>query len=387
MMILARPSISPYLTRTLAELEVPVLLAEDFVIPMRPAINIRTLEEVRRDPKRAYQSLILTSSENALSFLYKWVPHDDRVLKARLFKDKGVFRRALAAQFPDYFFREVPLAELGKVKPAELPFPIILKPAVGISSIGVIRVGEASEWDAALAFVRKELESYQQNYSAAVVEGATFIIEKFIQGTELAIDGYFNSRAEPVVLNILEHLFADDRDTSDRLYYTSRPLLERNYDRIFAFLERFGDAFDLKRFPFHLEVRCTPDGQIIPIELNPLRFSGLGTTEIAEYAYAINVYRCFFREEKPEWSRILGRSDNSVYSFMCADVPAELFRSDGLRVDDRRLHQEFGEVLDYRILSETETSTFAVVFFRSPDLEEPKRFLTVDLRRYLTSGR
>src|SRR5215204_2356501 len=123
MIILARPSVSPYLSKTLFE------LAQLFV----------------DRPKAAYQSLILTSSENALAFLQDAIPHDDRVLKARLFKDKVAFRRSLAKLYPEFYFKETTVAELPRLDAATLRFPLVIKPAAGISSIGVRRVERATE--------------------------------------------------------------------------------------------------------------------------------------------------------------------------------------------------------------------------------------------------
>src|SRR6188474_786809 len=140
MIILARPSVSPYLSKTLFELGEPAILAEDIKVPMKPALLI-----VDR-PKQAYQSLILTSSENALAFLQEAIPHDDRVLKARLFKDKIAFRRSLTKLYPDFFFVETTVAAIGELAPERLRFPLVIKPAAGISSIGVRRVENAAEW-------------------------------------------------------------------------------------------------------------------------------------------------------------------------------------------------------------------------------------------------
>ena len=69
MIILARPSISPYLSKTLFELGEPAILAEDIKVPMRPALRIEPARSLHERPKHAYQSLILTASENALAFL------------------------------------------------------------------------------------------------------------------------------------------------------------------------------------------------------------------------------------------------------------------------------------------------------------------------------
>ena len=386
MIILARPSISPYLSKTLFELGEPAILAEEIKVPMRPALRIEPAQTLIDRPKHAYQSLILTSSENALAFLQDTIPHDDRVLKARLFKDKVAFRRSLSKLYPEFLFQETQVGALERLDPQNLSFPLVIKPAAGISSIGVRRVDRAGEWPSAVAFLIEDLATYARNYADVVVDHQKVIIEEWIPGTELAVDCYFDARAEPVILNVMEHMFRDAADTSDLVYYTRRSLIRRHYRAINDFLIRLGDLFDLKRFPMHLELRLTPHGQLLPIEVNPLRFAGLGTTEIAEYAYAINVYKHFFRETRPDWDSILSEKDDSVYTFVCADVPSSKFRDPRLGIDDRRLGHSFGEVLEYRMLDESETSTFAVIFLRSDDLEENRRILHTDLDGFMRLG-
>lgn len=381
--ILARPSISPYLSKTLFELGEPTILAEHIKVPMRPALRIEPAQTLIDRPKQAYQSLILTSSENALAFLQDAIPHDDRVLKARLFKDKVAFRRSLAKLYPDFYFRETTLAELPDLDPSKIHFPLVIKPAAGISSIGVRRVERAADWGEAVSFVVGDVAKYAANYAGIVVDSQKVILEEWIPGIELAVDCYFDAGAEPVILNVMEHMFRDAGDTSDLVYYTRRSLVRRHYQAIHDFLVRLGDLFDLKRFPMHLELRLTPHGQLMPIEVNPLRFAGLGTTEIAEYAYAINVYKHFFRETRPDWETILADKDDSVYTFLCTDVPTQRFRDPTLRIDDRELARSFGEVLEYRLLDEQESSTFAVIFLRADDLEENRRILSLDLDQFL----
>jgi predicted ATP-grasp superfamily ATP-dependent carboligase len=304
-------------------------------------------------------------------------------MKSKIFKDKNAFRLALSKEFPNFYYKKLDQKSLKNIKLSEIPFPVVLKPAIGISSIGVVRVKSSSEWNRAVEYLHEDLKKYQKNYESNVVDSTEFIIEKYIEGPELAIDGYFNSNAEPVILNILEHLFKNADDTSDRIYYTRRSLLKKYLKPVQEFLIRFGDVFDLKRFPFHLELRQDPKMGLIPIELNPLRFSGLGTCELAEYAYGLNVYRYFFKEQKPDWDSILSRKDDSVYSFMCADLPDAFFRKKGLRIQDREFMKEFKEVLDYRMLDEEETSTFAVIFFRDQDHADNKKFLNMNFERFL----
>lgn len=386
MIFVARPSVSPYLTKTLFELQVPTVLTEEINLPLRPSLRTVPLAEIKRNPRLAYRSLLLTSSENALSTLYATIPNDERVLKSRIFKDKAEFRRAIAQEFPDFLFQEHTLEGLQHVDPRSLRYPLILKPTAGICSIGVVRVDSSAEWHKAVEFLRNDLSQYGAKYTDSVVHSTKVIIEDYVEGVELAVDGYFNADARPVVLNILQHAFANEHDTSDRVYFTRRSMIRRHLPRVQHFLERFSEVFDLKRFPFHLEVRSTPDGRIVPIELNPLRFAGIGTTEIAEYSYGINVYRHFFQETAPDWAAILANEDDSIFSFFCADIPSHIYGTPNLIIKDRELTREFSELLEYRILNESESSTFAVAFFRTENESEVQSLMSLDLTKFMSAA-
>ena len=61
----------------------------------------------------------------------------------------------------------------------------------------------------------------------------------------------------------------------------------------------------MKNIPVHVEVRLKPDQQIIPIEVNPLRFGGWCTTaDLAGMSFGINPYEMFLKQEKPDWEKI-----------------------------------------------------------------------------------
>lgn len=59
-----------------------------------------------------------------------------------------------------------------------------------------------------------------------VLDTGKFIIEENIEGEEFAVDAYFNSKEKPVILNILKHIFSSENDVSDRVYFTSKSVME-----------------------------------------------------------------------------------------------------------------------------------------------------------------
>lgn len=62
--------------------------------------------------------------------------------------------------------------------------------------------------------------------------------------------------------------------------------LLRRYGNEFArWLDHANQALGLRDFCVHVELRRNEEGAIVPIEFNPLRFAGLGGTDLAWYGY------------------------------------------------------------------------------------------------------
>ena len=57
---------------------------------------------------------------------------------------------------------------------------------------------------------------------------------------------------------------------SDRVYSTSKEIIEKYQNQIQDFLEIIGEKANLKNFPAHLELRIDEKGRINPIEVNLL---------------------------------------------------------------------------------------------------------------------
>ena len=86
-------------------------------------------------------------------------------------------------------------------------------------------------------------------------------------------------RAEKVViLNILHHLFSSGNDVNDRVYISSKAIIEKYKAGIEVFMQKVGDLANLSNYPAHVEVRIDEAGKVTPIEINPMRFGGWCTT-------------------------------------------------------------------------------------------------------------
>ena len=173
--------------------------------------------------------------------------------------------------------------------------PFIIKPAVGFLSLGVHKVRNKEEWEKVKKDIKAEIFEISKLFPKSVLNISKFILEEIIVGEEFALDVYYNSNKEPVILNILKHPFLDGDDVSDRAYITSRTVIEENLGCFEKVLAKAGKTFELnflniENFPMHIELIKKQDGEVIPVEINPMRFAGWCTTDLAYFSFGINVY-------------------------------------------------------------------------------------------------
>lgn len=206
--------------------------------------------------KQAIQTLnndqsekVYTNSENAI----QWI--EDNLISSKLpewieiFKNKVRFRELIADQYPDYFFQAIKYDDLKNFDALKIKFPVILKPSVGFFSIGVHKIETFEEWHPTIEKLESEIKKTNHLYPKKVVNVSDFIIEEIIDGDEFAVDCYFDDNGEPVILNILHHVFSSGKDVSDRIYSTSKHIIEKHHDNIFNFLQMIAKKLNLKISP------------------------------------------------------------------------------------------------------------------------------------------
>jgi len=116
--------------------------------------------------------------------------------------------------------------------------------------MGVYKVSNIDEWEKTINLINVEMESVKHLYPKEVLDTSTFIIEQCINGDEFAVDAYFDSKGEPVILNILKHTFSSDNDVSDRVYTTSKNIIEDNIIEFTEFAGKIGKLAGVKNSPF-----------------------------------------------------------------------------------------------------------------------------------------
>lgn len=322
---------------------------------------------------------IYATSEEPINWLNANCPQNPIINKINQMKNKTYLREVTSKMFPDYYFKEFTLEELKNVDVDSIKLPCVIKPSVGFYSLGVYTVFHPQEFSAAVLDITKNIDKWQQDFSDTIV-GNTFLVEEYINGTEYAIDAYYNDVGKPVILNIFIHKFASEKDVSDRLYYTSTKIMEKHLTNFESFLEMINLDFNITDFPMHVEVRVNENG-IFPIEFNPMRFAGLCTTEISDYAYGINTVDYYLKKKKPDFDRILPQRAGKTYSLILLDKRGK----ENSKFDFDKLYENFEKILEIRKVEEKSLGLYAFLFTETTEGndEELEKILHSDLSEYL----
>ena len=331
---------------------------------------------------------IYTTSENSIGWISKHLALSGLPGKIELFKNKLKFRELTKSVFPDFYFKEVRVENLKKIQFNELPLPFIIKPTVGFFSMGVYKVSNLKEWATTIDSIIAEISQIKDLYPGEVLDTSSFIIEQCISGEEFAVDAYYNSVGEPVVLSIFKHAFSSDNDVSDRVYISSKKIIESNLEEFTDFLGEIGDLSGVRTFPVHIELRRDNDGTLLPIEVNPMRFGGWCTTaDISFLAYGFNPYLYYYSQKKPNWSEILKGKEGKLFSIIVLDNSTGIDADEITSFNYEKLLSKFKKPIELRKLDFQKYPVFGFLFAetREDNFAELEKILESDLREYIST--
>lgn len=328
---------------------------------------------------------IYSNTENSINWINENLKDTELPEQIQYFKNKAKFREILKPLYPDFKFTSYKLNELLELNANTVQYPAIIKPAVGFFSMGIYIIENLQEFNDSIAKLKIELEEIKNLYPAEVMDSSEFLIEEIIPGSEYAVDMYFDKNGKPVILNIFEHVFSDGKDVADRLYFTSAKVFETTYEKFLNELQKIGEQTKVVNFPMHIEFRITPEGKVIPIESNPLRFAGWCMTDMAYYAWGINSYEYLFEQKEPNWSEILKGKENKQYNVIIADIPRNISLDSIKTINYDKFENDFDNLLN---IHKTDYKTYPVFAFAFSETDvnntdELNKFLYSDLTEYI----
>lgn len=363
MIILEEPYVSKFLLETIQRLNIPVLQNEaiekmKITAPLHFLSPEKFISQYQKNPNTPLYS----SSENALDWVVQNLKVNRLPQKIQYFKDKFHFRELVKNLYPNFKYFKTPFSQLKSFDLSKLSFPVIIKPNIGFFSVGVYKVNSAKEWNSVNDLLINEMNNIKGIFPSTVVDSAEFIIEDCIEGDEYAVDVYFDDHSQPVILNIMKHIFASPEDTSDRLYITSKEIIESTYDIFNDVLSAIGNLAQIPQFPMHIEFRKDDQNQVGIIEANSLRFAGLCVTDLAYFAYGSNNYELFFNNLKPDWKSLLQGKEGKIYAMIVGTIPKSLKLEEIESVDYEAFCKRLSNVLECREMDVHKIPLFTITF-------------------------
>lgn len=387
MILLDKPYVSEFLKRLILENNISVVDTEnicEFDLPEN--ISKLTEKEVIEKFVSHPETKIYTNSENAITWIDRILSFTDLPKKINLFKDKYLFRQLTKNLYPNLFFKQVKVHEFDQLEIESIPKPFIIKPSVGFFSMAVYKVEKDSEWNEVKRKIRQELKEVSSIYPKEVMDSERFIIEEVIEGAEFACDAYYNDKGNPVVLNIMKHAFSSEESFSDRLYITSPEIIQEWKGEMESFLIEVGKLTGLRNFPLHVELRSSDSGNLVPIEVNPLRFGGWCTTaDAAWFFYKSNSIMHFFNETQPDWNKIYKDKKDEIGAMFVLENSTGYKAEEIESFDYKLLLSKFKNPVELRKIDYTKYPVFGFLFVNSSsdDYSELEELLNSDLKEYI----
>ncbi|MFT4984327.1 MAG: hypothetical protein ACI9Q9_001391 [Flavobacterium sp.] len=385
MFLIDKPFVSDFLVETIKDNNYKIIATK----VAKELVNDDSLAWIEEEEaidllKNNPEISLYSNSENALAWIDQYYGESELSSQLQVLKNKVKFRELIKGLFPDFYFKQISIEEIQRLSDDELRFPFVIKPAVGFFSIGVHIVENQKDWIKAKSELQPD--KLKSIFPENVLNTSTFIIEEFIRGEEYAIDYYYDNNGDAVLLNVLHHLFSSGTDTSDRVYSTSKEIIEKYKIDLEYFLGKIGKELHLKNFPAHAEVRIDENGKIVPIEVNPLRFGGFCTTaDLLGVTLGFNEYKCFCENKKPDWDTLFKGKETKIFSVIILDNNSGIIPSNIVRFNYLDLAKDFEKPILIRELDINKYPVFGFAFIESAasNKKELNDILTSDLRKYI----
>ncbi len=389
MIFVDKPFVSDFLKETIADNGFPVVLTDMArTLGFESARNGIGEERAVAIIASSRDQMLYTTSENAIGWMAKHLSETGLPGKIDLFKNKTRFRTLIKPLFPDFYFQEVPFLALDDFSVEGLPMPFIIKPTAGFFSMGVHKVSSPQEWHQVKKLLHDEIGRVNSLYPREVLDTTMFIVEQCVEGEEFAVDAYFDAHGDPVIVGIFQHIFSSTEDVSDRVYMTSKEIVEANLDSFTGFLKDIGILAEVRNFPVHVEIRRDHAGSIVPIEINPMRFGGwCSTADMTCLAYGFNPYVYYFTQKRPDWKALLKDKEGKLYSIVVLDNSTGVDARHINAFDYELLLSWFENPLELRKIDYKEYPVFGFLFTETSqdNFSELERILNSDLKRFITS--
>ncbi len=320
-------------------------------------------------------SKICITSEAALESVTSKIDNTSKALGIKAMKDKYLFRDLLKDRFPSLKYQAV---ELNEISNLNLTSKKILKPIKGCFGTAVKTIDDKSDIDRVLEEIKVELSKNSAILSERVLSPSKFILEDYIDGKEYAVDMFFDAKGNPHIVSIYYHPIPKYSEYLHMIYCISKNVFEKIYESAISFFIQINKKLQLKNITLHSEFKFFKE--LIPIEINPMRFGGMGLGNMVYHSLKINPYRQFQNEQSPDWAKIWQQYPDENFVFFIA--------YNGTKIDLNKqkpnflkMESQFSKILNKTVFNYQKQLAFGIYTLQESS-ENIEKLLQIDFNNY-----
>lgn len=332
---------------------------------MPPTENLKILsvdELENNDLRFSDKQKICITSEASIDILLRRIDDDNRVNAIKRLKDKYLFREIIREIYPNYKFQ---LVKAEEIKNLTITEKSVIKPVKGFFGTAVRVIEPHTDFEKLSIELQNELEKNGAIFSDSVLSREEFIIEEFIKGEEFAVDMFYNANGDPCITNIYYHPIPNNLAYLHMIYYSSKAVFDKIYDKAKYFFTELNKILKVKNLAIHGEFKLN-DIQVIPIELNAMRFGGMGLGSMLFHTIGENPYEYFIKDVEPNWKAIWeGREKDNYVFFLAYNALNKSVKDHKPNV--AKLKQRFGKIFLEKLFNYQKEVAFGIYFLQETD--------------------
>ena len=275
----------------------------------RPDVQLLSLGEwsgISLDP----EDRIIATSETVLSQLMPFLDPGRRKVVSML-KDKVAWRSQLAEHYPEIEFQLVE----GEEPVLDPDKEYIIKPAEGYAGIGSRRIRGIDPVDDAMKGLKQEVQHWSQ-----LLEGVfsvdKWLIETFVSGQLIATDAWFDQEGKVQLIGLYLEPAPEPQDEVECLLTMTYPDTMTHKEPIRREIQKIGSALGIRNLPVHFEFIQSSNGDLIPIDLNPLRFCSAGGHNMVLDAFGLNPFLAYLEGHSPDLKELWKGQEGDRYKWV-----------------------------------------------------------------------
>jgi ATP-grasp domain len=280
------------------------------------------------------------ASEVSIETIVSRMDDSNRRNTIETLKDKYSFRKTIASIYPKYQYQFVTANEIENLA---IDQKSVIKPVKGVFGTAVRTIDPYTDMTNLARELKAELSKNESIFSDGVLSKEDFLVEEYIQGEEYAVDMFYDATGNPCIINICHHPIPENKAYLHIVYYFSKEVFDRIYSKAKHFFVELNKILNVTNLPMHCEFKLDDD-ELMPIEINPLRFGGMGFGNAIYHALKINPYTCFLNNIEPDWQTIWQDRSEDIFCFFIAYNGANI-NVNKSKPNRERLKQQFTEVL------------------------------------------